>query len=554
MANHDLPTLTSTYTNFVSELDGRLDDLAKGMDPAVTTVTNPPTNSIRWNSANKKWEKWSGTAWNELSANYAINLQGPSTVSANSTGDALRITQTGAGNALVVEDSANPDSTPFVIDASGNVGIGTSSPTSKLHLAETTGATEIFESTETSLSLNSVIGEIQWKQNDASAGGTGIATRIKTIAENRPDTGAFFGTSSRLGFFVSGAPEGNASTNAPYEALSIRSNGNVGIGTNSPTTTGNYRVAEIKSGDATSGGMLILSTTDNAGSARLYSTSTQCILDDGGSTSDIYIKANSGNNVIFGTNNTERLRIDASGNVGIGTSLPSAKFAFGIGDTISEIGRIGFDVAGNQRAYVAANRHTAIGQLTDLSFGTMGSERTRIDSSGNLLVGVTAVPSGSVGGAGFIRETASRSSLWLASTTTSSANLAAFFNPNGTVGAIATSGTSTSYLTSSDYRLKYDIAPMQGALARVQQLKPVTYKWNADNSDGEGFIAHELAEVCPQAVTGEKDSIDTDGKPIYQGIDTSFLVATLVAAIQEQQLMITDLNSRIEALESVLPK
>ncbi len=127
MANHSLPTLTSTYTNFVSELDGRLDDLAVGMDPAVTVVTNPPTNSIRWNSTNKKWEKWSGTAWNELSANYAINLQGPSTVTANSAGDALRITQIGSGNALVVEDSANPDSTPFVIDAAGRVGIGTTS-------------------------------------------------------------------------------------------------------------------------------------------------------------------------------------------------------------------------------------------------------------------------------------------------------------------------------------------------------------------------------------------------------------------------------------------
>ena len=53
------------------------------------------------------------------------------------------------------------------------------------------------------------------------------------------------------------------------------------------------------------------------------------------------------------------------------------------------------------------------------------------------------------------------------------------------------------------------------------------------SSDGEGFIAHELAEVCPQAVTGEKDAVDVEGKPIYQGIDTSFLVATLTAAIQE---------------------
>jgi hypothetical protein len=70
-------------------------------------------------------------------------------------------------------------------------------------------------------------------------------------------------------------------------------------------------------------------------------------------------------------------------------------------------------------------------------------------------------------------------------------------------------------------------------LAKVAALKPVAYKWNADGSDGEGFIAHELAEVCPQAVHGTKDAVDENGKPIYQGIDVSFLVATLTAAIQE---------------------
>lgn len=74
---------------------------------------------------------------------------------------------------------------------------------------------------------------------------------------------------------------------------------------------------------------------------------------------------------------------------------------------------------------------------------------------------------------------------------------------------------------------------MTGALAKVALLKPCTYKWNADGSDGEGFIAHELAEVAPNAVTGGKDAVDEDGKPIYQGIDVSFLVATLTAAIQE---------------------
>lgn len=92
--------------------------------------------------------------------------------------------------------------------------------------------------------------------------------------------------------------------------------------------------------------------------------------------------------------------------------------------------------------------------------------------------------------------------------------------------------------------------PMSGALARVAALKPVTYKWKVDGSDGEGFIAHELQEVCPDAVVGEKDAVDAAGKPVYQGIDTSFLVATLTAAIQEQQSLITSLTARIAALEA----
>jgi len=117
-------------------------------------------------------------------------------------------------------------------------------------------------------------------------------------------------------------------------------------------------------------------------------------------------------------------------------------------------------------------------------------------------------------------------------------------------GSISISSTATAFNTSSDYRLKNSIAPMTGALAKVAQLKPVTYKWNADGSDGQGFIAHELAEVVPECVTGEKDAVDENGNPKYQGIDVSFLVATLTAAIQEQQAIINELKSRIETLES----
>jgi hypothetical protein len=82
----------------------------------------------------------------------------------------------------------------------------------------------------------------------------------------------------------------------------------------------------------------------------------------------------------------------------------------------------------------------------------------------------------------------------------------------------------------------------------VAALKPCTYKWKVDGTDGQGFIAHELQEICPDAVTGEKDGVETytddDGveqtRPKYQGIDTSFLVATLTAAIQE-------LNAKVDA-------
>jgi hypothetical protein len=88
----------------------------------------------------------------------------------------------------------------------------------------------------------------------------------------------------------------------------------------------------------------------------------------------------------------------------------------------------------------------------------------------------------------------------------SDGNLFLFRRQGTTVGSIDVTTTATSYVTSSDYRLKNTIAPMTGALAKVALLKPCTYKWNADGSDGQGFIAHELAEVVPGCVTGQKDA------------------------------------------------
>jgi hypothetical protein len=81
--------------------------------------------------------------------------------------------------------------------------------------------------------------------------------------------------------------------------------------------------------------------------------------------------------------------------------------------------------------------------------------------------------------------------------------------------------------------MKENVTAMSGALEKVIRLKPCTFVWKGTNSQCEGFIAHELAQEFPFAVTGEKDAVDAEGNPKYQGIDTSFLVATVVAALQE---------------------
>jgi hypothetical protein len=126
-----------------------------------------------------------------------------------------------------------------------------------------------------------------------------------------------------------------------------------------------------------------------------------------------------------------------------------------------------------------------------------------------------------------------------------------FSNANGVVGSINTSGTATAYTTSSDYRLKENVTPMVGAAERVMQLKPSRFTFINDSAKFvDGFIAHELGEVIPEAVFGEKDAINEDGTPNYQGIDQSKVVPLLTAALQDALKKIAELTDRIEALEN----
>ena len=269
----------------------------------------------------------------------------------------------------------------------------------------------------------------------------------------------------------------------------------------------------------------------------------------------------------FAEGGAEVARFDSSGNLGVGTSSPTEKLhvagalrvtgaqtnaGTGVyldyGSGIGSVNVYGPDAStqGIWRVYTATSN------------GGTGSEKARIDSSGNLLVNTTSqtfngrfcVNTALNGGSFQTTAGASSYSAIVGARSGNIGNVAEWWYSVSTqVGTISITSSTTAYNTSSDYRLKNTIFPMTGALAKVALLKPVTYKWNIDDSDGEGFIAHELAEVIPHAVTGEKDAVDEEGNPKYQGIDTSFLVATLTAAIQEQQAIIESLTQRITALE-----
>jgi hypothetical protein len=116
--------------------------------------------------------------------------------------------------------------------------------------------------------------------------------------------------------------------------------------------------------------------------------------------------------------------------------------------------------------------------------------------------------------------------------------------PGSPYAAITSNGTTVTYGTSSDYRLKTNVAPLAGSAAKVKALKPCSYNWvKAPEILSQGFLAHELALVVPQAVVGEKDAVNADGSIKPQQVDLSYVIPVLTAALQEAL-------ARIEALEA----
>ena len=380
------------------------------------------------------------------------------------------------------------------------------------------------------------------------------------------------------------APSGTAGNAITFtQAMTLTAAGNLGLGTTSPSGASGLTFA-INGGAGQARFALKNSTTgDDAGDG------FQIVLDSGGL--DVSIENRENGAIRFTTNNTERARIDSSGNFLVGTTTAYSTLtvqggirAFSVGvlggliaaDSAGDVARFarmtsnGSDIAWGQNiftqpgAWAKPNNGVVsggwvIGADTSCVYYTSGAgsatplqnSRMVIDPSGNVIFG-----SASVFNSGYVcvlYDANSRTPIAVKSSTSCpNSYLIRFANNSGTdVGAIVmnSANNGVNFTSLSDYRLKENIQPMTGALAKVAALKPCTYTWKDGGVSGQGFIAHELAEVVPDAVVGEKDALNEDGSIKPQGISTSNLVATLTAAIQEQQALIESLTQRIAALE-----
>jgi hypothetical protein len=247
-----------------------------------------------------------------------------------------------------------------------------------------------------------------------------------------------------------------------------------------------------------------------------------------------------------GINNTSPSeKLDIAGNIRVGGQIycNTGRFRANRANATSATseGGIEFLIDGVNQADIVSPA------ASTLAVYTAGSERFRVHSNGqiginsattynsllNLLTGPTAnVNQTAIG----IRANAN-------------GNYAmGFLNASGTqVGYIEIQAAGTFYSQTSDYRLKQNIQPFTNGLNRLKALKPCTWEWIAGEGHGEGFIAHELAEVVPSAVSGEKDGMNEDGSDKYQGVDTGKLITTLVAAVQELSAKVTALEARYES-------
>jgi len=253
------------------------------------------------------------------------------------------------------------------------------------------------------------------------------------------------------------------------------------------------------------------------------------------------------------------MSIDSSGNVGIGTTSPTYKVdVSGTNPALRLKSSAAFGYIIDQNTSSGLVSHIVY-ENVDMRFGTNSTERMRINSSGYLLVGTTSTLGSNparlevytVGSGGRIIQTKTDIN--------GNTNHLTFNTPSGQAGQIYTNTLTTTYGTSSDYRLKENVVDLSDATTRLKQLAPKRFNFIADvdAKTVDGFLAHEVQSIVPEAIYGIKDEVDADGNPVYQGIDQSKLVPLLTAALKEAitkietlETEMTSVKARLDALEA----
>jgi len=408
---------------------------------------------------------------------------------------------------------------------SGNVGIGTDSPQSKLHIQTDAAPTDIYL-TDGTLGTDNYGGVVR----GFSVAGQGGRLQLGTL-----DNDIY------------------------YPALTIlQQGGNVGIGTDSPdftlditnTTFGNQ--LRLHRSSIASGGFLTLSANDSAANKHDYAKIGAIVESSTNGSEDGALVFQTSLNATL----AERMRIDSSGNVNIknvdsnGASqiTPTLSLSFDGGSDINyNIGYLNF--LSNDTSTNSSGGVGGIGVYAEEAFNTsftpsymsfythartnndgtsLGNvtERMRLTSGGNLLFGITDEASQPTNKNFFIADFQSGASVTVGGH--GGTHTAVTFRHNGatTPGTIVITTNTTTYNTSSDYRLKEDLQDFNG-LDKVSKIPVYDFKWKSDESRSYGVMAHELEEVLPQAVNGEKDAEE------MQSVDYSKIVPLLVKSIQE---------------------
>jgi hypothetical protein len=449
---------------------------------------------------------------------------------------------------IQVEESSDEDKIRFdtggtervIIDSTG-VGIGTSSPTGKLEIAATgTNATPHIKLTESGDTREFNI------YNDGSGNGRLV---LADSDDDTSDTEIVLADNGILQFKT-----------ANSERMTIDASGNVGIGETSPTAGVKLHIT-----NATQVNQYLESTGNT----------TNSIFQNGADGNSAYVFNRANLPLTFGTNNTERMRIDSSGNVGIGTSSPDAILETSASATGNTVGALltntnqsgtadsvslNFGLGRTADGHIFSipaikllkeQQWTSTGSTVDsaLVFSTISNESTtekmRILGNGQICFNSTEIATNSAS-CGFNPHSNQGAELFFTRPSSFSGTGNPILNYHGGtyIGGINTSTSATSFLTSSDYRLKENVNYEFDALSRIAQLKPARFNFIIEkNKTVDGFLAHEVSDIVPEAVTGEKD-----GEQI-QAIDQSKLVPLLTKAIQEQQELIETLTARIETLE-----